>query len=233
MSFLSKWKKPFAHLFGAVRHDGDRLSLTGSQRWAFSWMPQSGIAVGIGCPSTAFCSAIALKAVRSFAVDSDDVYLRRITNGASGVFAITALPAKLPFPSGSVDTVFLLNVLEHAEKEAPIVNEVQRILRPGGKLILSVRLKGMLRFFKPRGAGKSYRRYSNDDLTRLLFLKFRTLRKHYGGLFLYPSTLAINNSLQEHFDLEGNRFLSKLGDLDNDISWGTWSFNAVILAEKI
>lgn len=36
--------------------------------------------------------------------------------------------------------MFPRNILEYAETEATLINEVQRVLRPGGKLILSVPL---------------------------------------------------------------------------------------------
>jgi len=243
MSFLPRWKWPFNLFPHVARREVAVRPLSGLHRWAFSWMPRSGIAVEIGLSSSTFSSAIACKAVRTVAVVGDDGSPQRRKNDPALVSLIRASAAKLPFPSGSVDAVFLLNILEHVKGETTVINEAQRILRPGGNLILSVPCRGLFHSFKPHhariqsneraGPGDIRRYFSNDDLTRLLFLKFRVLRKHHGGLVLYPLTLAINNYLQRRFHSDGSRLLSILGDLDNDISWGSWSDHVIILAEKI
>lgn len=45
---------------------------------------------------------------------------------------------QLPFPDQTFDVVTMLAVLEHIEHEAEILREIQRVLVPGGKLILTV-----------------------------------------------------------------------------------------------
>lgn len=50
--------------------------------------------------------------------------------GASG--------AALPFPDDSFDTVLLGEVLEHLEKPEPVLDEVARVLRPGGVVAVTV-----------------------------------------------------------------------------------------------
>ncbi len=230
-------------LFRSSPSDIDYPALNGLHKWAFSWMPQSSIAVGVGSLSSIFYSAIARKAAHTFAVRRDTATLQQLKNDNVPVYPIEASESRLPFPSDSIDTMFLLNVLEYARSEVPIINEVQRVLRPGGNLILAVRFKGLFRFLKLHGvtpdssAGFNssgvHRRYSDDDLTRLLFLKFRIVRKHYGGFFLYPFTLAAGDFFQKHLHWEAGRFFNKVADFDNDISWGKWSFNVILLAEKI
>jgi SAM-dependent methyltransferase len=48
------------------------------------------------------------------------------------------LTEKLPIESASFDTVLLTDVLEHIPEPMNLMNEIARILRPGGKLILGV-----------------------------------------------------------------------------------------------
>lgn len=45
--------------------------------------------------------------------------------------------SKYPFDSSSVDCVTLLEVVEHQEDPGAIIDEIRRILRPGGILVLS------------------------------------------------------------------------------------------------
>jgi SAM-dependent methyltransferase len=43
-----------------------------------------------------------------------------------------ATAARLPFPAGSFDIVFSIYVLEHIQDPGRFVNEIRRVLRPGG-----------------------------------------------------------------------------------------------------
>ncbi len=60
---------------------------------------------------------------------------------------------KLPFENGHFDIVFLLDVLEHVEDESRTLTEIYRVLKPGGRLVVSVP-HDFLNFLDP------------DDLTR-------------------------------------------------------------------
>ena len=53
-----------------------------------------------------------------------------------GFKAVRALPAKLPFPSASVDGVVVHHALETEQDRRGVVREAARVLRPGGRLLL-------------------------------------------------------------------------------------------------
>lgn len=241
---LYNFMKVFVSFGKEPPHSDDVLKrLTDRQKWAFSWMPQSVVAIDVGSSSSPLSSALAHKALYAYAVDVDRTALRVLKENRSSVQPIEASASRLPFPSGSVDTVLLLDILEHVTDERKVITEMQRVLRPGGTLILSVPYKGLFRFLDPQNIRLGltetptpltiHRHYSDDDLTRLLFLRFRIIRKHYGGLFLYPLSFAANNFVQRHLHRDWNRFFKRLGDFDNDISWGGLSYNLIVLAEKI
>lgn len=44
----------------------------------------------------------------------------------------------LPFPDGSFDIVTLFDVLEHIEKEEEMINECRKVLKQGGKAVITV-----------------------------------------------------------------------------------------------
>lgn len=49
---------------------------------------------------------------------------------------------RLPFPHGSFDTLYLGQILEHLTDIDPVVTEADRVLKPGGRMIISVPDRG-------------------------------------------------------------------------------------------
>jgi O-antigen/teichoic acid export membrane protein/SAM-dependent methyltransferase len=223
--------------------NGSTVMLTDRQKWAFAWMSKCRVAVDIGSSASPLCSLLARKAEQPFAVDTDRSALVMLKQSKAPIHIVQASALSLPLPSDSVDTVLLLDVLEHVGAERGVIGEVHRILRPGGTLILSVPHKGAFQFLDPQNLRARlnravtsiplHRHYSAEGLSGLLFPRFRLGQKHYGGLFLYPLTFAANNFFGNHLQLHWGRFFKRLGDFDNDISWGRLSYNLIISAQKV
>ncbi len=56
----------------------------------------------------------------------------------------------LPVRPGSIDVVLSYEVIEHVEDEAAMLDELRRVLRPGGEMVISVPNKGWV--FETHGA---------------------------------------------------------------------------------
>ena len=72
------------------------------------------------------------------AVDIDEATLKKIPNYDPAQFCVHNVNNGLPFESASTDYLFCLEVLEHLENPTVFLTEAKRILKPGGKLIISV-----------------------------------------------------------------------------------------------
>jgi SAM-dependent methyltransferase len=100
-----------------------------------------GIAVDIGCGPGVFIRYMGPRAKHVIGLDVDRDSLERVKSrhrSLSNVdFAVTNVDP-LPFPDQRIDTVLLLEVLEHLVDDAAALREICRVLRPGGKLVLSV-----------------------------------------------------------------------------------------------
>lgn len=131
-----------------------------------------------------------------------------------------------PLPDESVDTVILLNVLEHIERHELAVQQLHRILRPGGAAIIEV----------PAGEGlyDSYdkallhwRRYSMSKLVRLMQdAQFIVERRSHLGFLLYPGFW-----LAKKF---GRAAPAREEDLDRSVQRSiTWSARAGALASGL
>jgi SAM-dependent methyltransferase len=57
---------------------------------------------------------------------------------ARGVTAVVMVPDQLPFDMATFDSVLMDNVLEHIAEPGPLLSEVHRVLRPGGRLLVGV-----------------------------------------------------------------------------------------------
>lgn len=76
---------------------------------------------------------------------------------------VVALGESIPFRNGSFDAVLCTQVLEHVQDERAVVGEIARILRPGGRLLLSVPF-----LFPIHAHPEDNRRFTDQGLRRLL-----------------------------------------------------------------
>ncbi|WP_456998717.1 class I SAM-dependent methyltransferase [Lysobacter sp. HA18] len=70
---------------------------------------------------------------------------------------------RLPFADGSFDTVLLLEVLEHVSKPDVALEDIRRVLRPGGRLVFSMPF-----IYPVHDAPFDYQRYTEHGLARSL-----------------------------------------------------------------
>lgn len=71
---------------------------------------------------------------------------------------------RFPFPSGSFDSVILDNVLEHISEPRPLLEEIGRVLRPGGTFLVGV--PGERGF----GADLDHKRFYDEEGLRKLMV---------------------------------------------------------------
>src|SRR5580658_11178472 len=104
----------------------------------------------LGCGGGRHAFEAARRGARVVAVDLDRSELAQVTaifaamaeageipEGASGI-AVAGDATCLPFPDGSFDKVIAAEVLEHLPADQIAMNEIARILRPGGVAAVTV-----------------------------------------------------------------------------------------------
>jgi len=91
----------------------------------------------IGCSSGYFSSRLTGRGAQVFGIDlNTSLVAKAAQNCAAGRFC-AAEPGRLPFGAASFDAVIMLEVIEHVGEEKPVVEEIRRVLKPGGLLFLS------------------------------------------------------------------------------------------------
>jgi ubiquinone/menaquinone biosynthesis C-methylase UbiE len=98
---------------------------------------------------------------------------------------------KCPLPSASVDAVVLLNVLEHIEDDRAALQQVMRILKPGGLAVVEVPSGPHLYDVYDKYL-HHFRRYTlTDASTKLEQAGLRVIHRSHLGFFVYPAFAMI------------------------------------------
>ena len=114
-----------------------------------------GAVLDAGCGSMPYRAVIERSAVRYDGLD--------IEPRTAGVRYTCSVTDMAPVSDASYDTVLCSEVLEHLRDPAAALSEINRVLKPGGKLILSVPFLGRL-----HEEPHDYFRFTKHGLTSLL-----------------------------------------------------------------
>ncbi len=102
-----------------------------------------------GCGTGVFLERIANRCEDRWGVDVDDEKLE-LARGRTDAHLERILPGHpMPLPDGTFDTVVIMEVIEHVAEERAVLEELSRVLPPGGRLLLTTPHKGLLTFIDP------------------------------------------------------------------------------------
>ncbi len=112
----------------------DRLLQAWRGRMARPWVPPGAMVLDIGCHHGEFLRSLGNRIGPSIGLDP-----RALPDGSSHHRLIPQLFTEpLEFPDNSFDAVVLLATLEHIQDKDPLGRESYRLLRPGGRVIITV-----------------------------------------------------------------------------------------------
>jgi SAM-dependent methyltransferase len=206
----------------------------------------SRIAVDIGCGSGRNMYVLESLADQVIGIDRSAV---AVELAASHRWPIVRADSRaLPLAGSSVDLVSALDVLEHLDDDRVALDEFQRVLCPGGVLLLSVPAYRFL-WSEHDEALMHRRRYVASELhIRLTCAGFRVLKRSYAVFFaffpivlyrlfrgLFPKGPVVPQASYVRLPSVLNRFLTVLLRLEAwmigriNLPWGT---SLVFLAQK-
>jgi len=145
----------------------------------------------LGCGAGRFVAALQAAGAEPVGVEIARAALDRAARNAPGAdLRLVDTDGSLPLDHGSVDLVWCSEVLEHVADADYLLLEVRRVLRPGGRLLLTVpyhgRVQGALialtrfeRHFDP--GGDHLRFYTRRSLATALAAFERVSVRAWGG----------------------------------------------------
>lgn len=101
-------------------------------------MREREITVDIGCGKRNNLFFYGFGSEPTLALDINRRFLNHRINGSHASNLLEADAQNLPLPTGSADQVFAIHVLEHVQDLKDSLDEIDRILKPGGKITIAV-----------------------------------------------------------------------------------------------
>ena len=149
-----------------------------------------GLALDLGCGLGGFLQPLEDLGYEVYAADMDSESL--VHCAERGFTTATEVDCyRLPYPDESFDLVTLYDVIEHIEDDYRAMAEVARVLKPGGRVMISVPAYQFL-YANNDKAAQHFRRYSRRRVESVFASAgLATERNTHANVLLFPVILPI------------------------------------------
>lgn len=161
--------------------------------WKYKEKSKTLCLLDCGAGGGAFASEMAT-ALRVTAVDDHEESLSLLRDCLPPEAVVRGSCTQLPFPEGSFDIVTALDVLEHVPDDRAATEEMIRVLKPGGLLVLTV--PALMSLWSDWDVALHHqRRYHKDGLLQLFgLLPIRCVHVAYINVLAAPAIWLIRKT---------------------------------------
>jgi len=215
------------------------IPLFGRFKLCYDWIPEgTSTLLDAGCAWGYATRFFQKKAPQTYGIDPNEEQIDIAIQRYPGIRFFCCGLESTPFDPDFFDTVILCDVLEHVNNELQSLNEIFRILRPGGTLIITTMNKGLFTFLDPLNYGYYIAKYApwlyrwvynieNENEIRVK-PEHTFLHRHYSVkdlVALLDNSRFKNNYTMEKIFRSGTCMWALIHDLDTLLS--------VILGKKL
>ncbi|HZL54568.1 MAG TPA: class I SAM-dependent methyltransferase [Solirubrobacteraceae bacterium] len=130
----------------------------------------------VGCGAGWFCEALEAGGFEAVGVDVAGEAIRRARERCPSVeFALVA-EHELPYADGSFDAAWLGETLEHVQDGIALLEEIHRVIKPGGRLIVTTPDHGRLLRLRLGLSTRAFEEHFEPRSDHVRFFTQRTLR---------------------------------------------------------
>lgn len=225
--------------------------LKGRGKLTYDWLLDNiNNLLDVGCAYGYYTRFYLNKCKKIYGIDPNEDFIRIAKEKYPRVEFKVASAENLPFKENYFDVVLLNDVLEHVENEEKTLNEVYRVVKEKGVIILTVPHKGLLRFMDvdnyswfvrnnfpklyklfnkirrkkikiKHGYVKKHKHYSIKDIEKLFDEKFKIEKFTRRGLF---DVIVCNIELLVR-TLLGEKICNKIKIILDPINYFDYKFN--------
>jgi SAM-dependent methyltransferase len=200
-----------------------RLEILAAALWSVEG--QLAVALDAGCGNGQFSAVAKRRSKRVVSLDISAQLVARAARNAD-TFGVVGDALALPFNAATFDVVLSSEMVEHTLRPQSAVEELVRVLRPGGTLVLTTpnrRWQWLVRLASAVGV-RPFHGFENF----LSFEELRDLAANAGlanvrhlGFHAWPFQIAPLRSVSHLVD-----------DLFGSTAWGAWMINQALVARK-
>lgn len=175
--------------------------LLGRTKLLYNWMSDGEVYLDVGCSNGEVIGSVGKRCAKAVGIDIDERTMSEAKRNNPDFEFVLGSADNLPFDDETFTLVSMLDVLEHVPRPEESLNEINRILKPGGHLVISVPHKGSFWYIDAQrskifAAGRKillgkgdavleHKHYLTKELLEML-PGYTLVNKHYGGLLIYP-----------------------------------------------
>lgn len=174
--------------------------LSGRYKLAFNWTPNGiNTLLDAGCAWGYGTRFFLQKSDRVYGLDPDKTFVEVAKSKYPEIVFVESELEKTPFESDFFDAIVSCDTLEHVRDEVTCLNEMFRILKPGGVLVMTTPHKGLFGFMDLENSNLWIEYFVKKNLPAVYRLVYRIKKGEYPQKVEYVKPVYDRDNIHRHY----------------------------------